>query len=175
MVSKFILRCHLGDVLKSRGITALKLSEEINCPLPTLNDLINNKHMDSQQIPAQLIANICAYFDLAPNKLFSVEKKRNFMKPYRKKYYVYPAIFNYADDGISVKFPDLPGCLTFGYSDEEALRMAREAMSLHLHSAETESDAIPEPTPADEFLLNVLDCRTPVCFKTSSDPYLTIR
>ncbi len=120
MVSKFILRCHLGDVLKNRGIPVLKLSKEINCPLPTLNDLINNKHMDSRQIPAQLIANLCAYFDLAPNKLFSVEKKRNFMKPYRKKYYVYPAIFNYADDGISVKFPDLPGCLTFGYSDEEA-------------------------------------------------------
>ena len=28
-----------------------------------------------------------------------------------KKYcYVYPAIFTYEDDGISVEFPDLPGC-----------------------------------------------------------------
>ena len=30
----------------------------------------------------------------------------------KKDCYVYPAIFPYSDDGISVEFPDLPGCLT---------------------------------------------------------------
>ncbi|MBD7937149.1 type II toxin-antitoxin system HicB family antitoxin [Cytobacillus sp. Sa5YUA1] len=63
-----------------------------------------------------------------------------------KNSYVFPAIFDYADDGISVEFPDLPGCLTFGNTDEEALEMAKEAMGLHLYSMEKDGDLIPNPT-----------------------------
>ncbi|HUW65221.1 MAG TPA: type II toxin-antitoxin system HicB family antitoxin [Spirochaetia bacterium] len=64
-----------------------------------------------------------------------------------KERYVYPAIFDYADDGISIEFPDLPGCLTCGDTDEEAFAMAKEAMALHLWGMEEDGDQIPEPTP----------------------------
>lgn len=60
--------------------------------------------------------------------------------------YVFPAIFDYADDGISVEFPDLPGCLTCGDTEEEAREMAKEAMGLHLYGMEKEADEIPSPT-----------------------------
>jgi predicted RNase H-like HicB family nuclease len=63
-----------------------------------------------------------------------------------KDRYVYPAIFNYANDGISVDFPDLPGCLTCGDTTEEALSMAKEAMALHLYGMEQDGDPIPDPT-----------------------------
>ncbi|MEV5028533.1 type II toxin-antitoxin system HicB family antitoxin [Paenibacillus sp. LPE1-1-1.1] len=63
-----------------------------------------------------------------------------------KDRYVYPAIFDYADDGISVEFPDLPGAFTCGDTDEEALRMARECMALHLYGMERDFDIIPQPT-----------------------------
>ena len=43
----------------------------------------------------------------------------------KKDCYVYPAIFTYEDDGISVEFPDLPGCLTCVDTTEEAIKMAR--------------------------------------------------
>ncbi|PNB45827.1 pilus assembly protein HicB, partial [Pseudomonas sp. GW456-E7] len=46
---------------------------------------------------------------------------------------MYPALFDYDDDGITVTFPDLPGCITCGNTDEEALTMAKEAMALHLY------------------------------------------
>lgn len=65
-----------------------------------------------------------------------------------KDRYVFPAIFDYADDGISISFPDLPGCFSCGFSDEEALLMARDAMGGHLASMEKDGDLIPEPTPA---------------------------
>lgn len=65
-----------------------------------------------------------------------------------KDRYIYPAIFDYADDGISVEFPDLPGALTCGDNDEEALRMARECMALHLYGIERDGDVVPEPTRA---------------------------
>lgn len=63
-----------------------------------------------------------------------------------KDSYVFPAIFDYAADGISVEFPDLPGCLTCGQDAEEALFMARDAMSLHLYGMERDGDPIPEPS-----------------------------
>lgn len=63
-----------------------------------------------------------------------------------KDRYIYPAVFHYADDGISVSFPNLPGCLTCGDDTEEALRMAKDAMGLWLYDAEVCGDAIPEPS-----------------------------
>jgi len=70
-----------------------------------------------------------------------------------KDRYIYPAIFDYADDGISVEFPDLPGCLTCGDTDEEALAMSKEAMALHLWGMEDDGDPVPEPTPAGKIIL----------------------
>ncbi|MEY9980087.1 type II toxin-antitoxin system HicB family antitoxin [Lysinibacillus sp. RC79] len=57
--------------------------------------------------------------------------------------YIYPAIFSYDPDGISVEFPDLPGCFTSGDTQEEALEMAKEAMALHLFGLEEDNDVIP--------------------------------
>ena len=64
----------------------------------------------------------------------------------KKDVYVYPAIFDYAEDGISISFPDLPGCFSCAWSDEEALRMAREALGGHISCLEDDGDDIPEPT-----------------------------
>jgi predicted RNase H-like HicB family nuclease len=64
-----------------------------------------------------------------------------------KEIYIYPAIFDYADDGISISFPDLSGCLSCADTDEEAVINAKEALALHLYSMEEDGDIIPEPTP----------------------------
>lgn len=64
-----------------------------------------------------------------------------------KDSYVYPAILSFADDGVSVEFPDLPGCLTCGDTAEEAIAMAKDALILHLWGMEDDGDPIPEPIP----------------------------
>ena len=63
----------------------------------------------------------------------------------KKDTYIYPAVFDYADDGISVSFPDLPGCFTCGETTEEAMLNAREAMGLYLHDMEDTED-LPMPS-----------------------------
>lgn len=63
-----------------------------------------------------------------------------------KDRYIYPAIFHYADDGISVEFPDLPGCFSYGDTDIEALNNAKEALELHLFGLEDDNEEIPEPS-----------------------------
>ena len=71
----------------------------------------------------------------------------------KKDRYIYPAIFNYAEDGISVSFPDLPGCFSCADSDEEAVSMAKDALGLHLYSMEEDKDEIPGPTPINKIKL----------------------
>lgn len=61
-------------------------------------------------------------------------------------FYRYPAIFSYEKDGVHIVFPDLPGCVTFGSDEEEAVRMAREALTLHLYGMEQDEEEIPRPS-----------------------------
>ena len=44
----------------------------------------------------------------------------------------YNAIFEKEDDGINIFFPDLPGCLSCAFTEQEAFDMAKEALRLYL-------------------------------------------
>ena len=67
----------------------------------------------------------------------------------KKDSYVYPAVFGRTATGYSVHFPDLPGCITVGKTLDEAHRMAREALGLHLWGMEEDGELIPQNTPID--------------------------
>ena len=71
----------------------------------------------------------------------------------KKDFYTFPAILSFDEDGISVEFPDLPGCLTCGDSTEEAINRAKEALGLHLYGMEEDNDLIPEPTDIKDLFL----------------------
>ena len=60
---------------------------------------------------------------------------------------IFPAVFFPDDQYIGVRFPDLPGCNTFGETLDDALSMARDALGGHLLSIEDSNEPIPEPTP----------------------------
>lgn len=66
-----------------------------------------------------------------------------------KNRYAFLAVFHYADDGVSIDFPDLPGCLPCADTTEEAYKNAKEALGLHLWGMEQDGEEIPEPTPAN--------------------------
>ena len=61
-----------------------------------------------------------------------------------KDKYVYPAIFTYDDDGINIEFPDIQGCFSCAYTDEEALYMAEDVLGLCLLVLEEDNEKIPE-------------------------------
>lgn len=60
--------------------------------------------------------------------------------------YAFPAFFYYDSDGISIEFPDLPGCLPCAETSEQAFKNATEALGLHLYGMEQDGDVIPTPT-----------------------------
>lgn len=64
-----------------------------------------------------------------------------------KDFYTFPAIFHVANDGISITFPDLPGCLPCADTMEEAFAHAKEALQLHLYGMEEDEEVIPEASP----------------------------
>lgn len=70
-----------------------------------------------------------------------------------KDRYIFPAILTYEKEGISIEFPDLPGCLPCANSDEEALKNAKEALELHLYGMEKDNDPIPEPSEIHDIKL----------------------
>jgi predicted RNase H-like HicB family nuclease len=57
----------------------------------------------------------------------------------------YLAVFETDENpGISVFFPDVPGCVSFGNNFDHALLMAKEALSLHIYGIEKDGEPLPE-------------------------------
>ncbi len=63
-----------------------------------------------------------------------------------KNRYMFPAVFEQTDNSIGIYFPDLPGCVSSGDDEQDAVRMAKEALSLHLYGMEEDGEEIPEPS-----------------------------
>ncbi|KAF6585021.1 type II toxin-antitoxin system HicB family antitoxin [Paenibacillus sp. EKM211P] len=70
----------------------------------------------------------------------------------KKDVYRFWALFDYADEGISVRFPDLHGCFTSGDTAEEAHAAARELLEGFMYVLEQDNDPIPDPSPLDVIL-----------------------
>lgn len=62
------------------------------------------------------------------------------------KKYSFVALLTYDDDGISIDFPDLPGCCPCADTTEDALKNAEEALGLHLRGMEQDGKTIPNPS-----------------------------
>lgn len=62
-----------------------------------------------------------------------------------------------AQGGYSVLVPALPGCFTQGETRDEALEMAREAISLHIESLRADG----EPVPQDDTEMATIEVEAP--------------
>lgn len=58
----------------------------------------------------------------------------------KKDTYIFPAIVTTENDGITITFPDLEGCITCAYSDDEIMKVSKEAFGLHLYGLETDEE-----------------------------------
>ncbi|MFY9134709.1 MAG: type II toxin-antitoxin system HicB family antitoxin [Bacillota bacterium] len=84
--------------------------------------------------------------------------------------YIYPAVFDPNEcGGYTITFPDLPGCVTEGDTLDDAIRMASEALALHLYGMERDGDEISSPSkptsvhlPSDAFVTLVTARTEPI-------------
>lgn len=73
-------------------------------------------------------------------------RRESAMKREKTETVIYPAVFSYAADGITVTFPDLPGCISCASTPEEAMYMARDALGCWIATAEDMGHAVPAPS-----------------------------
>jgi antitoxin HicB len=59
------------------------------------------------------------------------------------------------EGGFTVLIPSLPGCITFGETVEECIRMAQEAVSLYIEDLQERGEAVPEEPNMFEYNLKV--------------------
>jgi predicted RNase H-like HicB family nuclease len=59
------------------------------------------------------------------------------------------------EGGFSVSVPSLPGCFTQGETIEEAIEMAKEAISLYIESLEAEGEFVPDDSRTLEYSLTL--------------------
>jgi len=57
----------------------------------------------------------------------------------------YLVVIEQGDTGFGAYVPDLPGCVAVGETEEEALRLVREAIALHIQALKEQGLPIPEP------------------------------
>ena len=57
--------------------------------------------------------------------------------------YVFPAVFEKDEDKISVRVPDVKGCITFGDDMADAMEMAKDALEMMLVHFEDHGEPIP--------------------------------
>jgi len=60
-----------------------------------------------------------------------------------------------AEGGYTVIVPSLPGCVTYGDTIEEAIKMAKEAIELYIESLKEHGEEIPTEDATLEYTLTV--------------------
>ena len=70
----------------------------------------------------------------------------------------YRAVLHLGESGsVGVVFPDLPGCVSVGESESEALTRAREALALHLEGMLADGESAPVPSRLEDELPDWID------------------
>ncbi len=64
----------------------------------------------------------------------------------------YLVVIERGDTSFGAHVPDLPGCVAVGETEEEALRLVREAITFHLEALAEQGLPIPEPRSRAELV-----------------------
>lgn len=57
----------------------------------------------------------------------------------------YLVVIEKGETSYGAYVPDLPGCIAVGETEEEALRLVREAIAFHLEGLQEQGLPVPEP------------------------------
>jgi len=80
----------------------------------------------------------------------------------QNEFYTFPAIFHYADDGINVRFVDIPEAFTCGHTDDEALLNAEDLLAIVLYERVKSGSPIPHPTSVADIIFTTHETVVPV-------------
>jgi predicted RNase H-like HicB family nuclease len=59
------------------------------------------------------------------------------------------------EGGFTVTVPALPGCVTYGENEDQALTMAKEAIEGYIAVLKENGDSIPDDTESQEYSISI--------------------
>ena len=65
----------------------------------------------------------------------------------------YLVVIERGDTSVGAYVPDLPGCAAVADTEEEALRLVREAIALHIEGLREQGLPVPEPRSRAELVV----------------------
>ena len=74
------------------------------------------------------------------------------------------------DTAFGIEFPDFPGCISTGNTLDELVRGAAEALQLHIEGMLEDGQAIPEPSPLDDIVVDDGAVVTMICPNRNAQP-----
>ena len=75
----------------------------------------------------------------------------NLLNEYMKKKYRFELIEDTDEGGYGISYPDLPGCISFGATIEEAVANGEDARKEYIYSLLEDNQRIPEPFNAEAY------------------------
>ncbi|MGQ9778241.1 MAG: type II toxin-antitoxin system HicB family antitoxin, partial [Thermodesulfobacteriota bacterium] len=70
----------------------------------------------------------------------------------REEYMKYMVVIEKGESSYGAHVPDLPGCIAVGKSREEALRLIKEAIELHIEALQEAGQKVPPPSSVGEYV-----------------------
>ena len=64
----------------------------------------------------------------------------------------YMVVIEKGESGYGAHVPDLPGCIAVGKSQEEVIRLIKEAIEFHIEGLRAPGEPIPPPSSIGEFV-----------------------
>jgi predicted RNase H-like HicB family nuclease len=64
----------------------------------------------------------------------------------------YMVVIEKGESGYGAHVPDLPGCIAVGKSQEEVLRLIKEAIEFHIEGLRAAGEPIPPPSSIGKFV-----------------------
>ncbi|WP_142420998.1 type II toxin-antitoxin system HicB family antitoxin [Clostridium perfringens] len=61
-----------------------------------------------------------------------------------KKRYRFPCVLTKENDRITVTFPNFKGCISCGYTFEEAIKNGKQALGLHINGLIEDNEVLPD-------------------------------
>lgn len=139
---------NLRRIAKQKEIRQYDIARYCGVTEATMSRYFNDKRIPNVIVTAKM-AN---FMGVQVSELLKTDEVIDQEIKYYK--YPYPAVFHYANDEITITFPDFENAITFARTDKEAIEMAKDLLELEKIYRKDMGIAMPKPSSAKVVLIS---------------------
>ena len=138
---------NLRRIAKEKGIRQSDMARYCGVTEATMS-----RYFGSKRIPNVIVTlKMANFMGVQVSELLKTDEEMD----QEIKNYKYPAFFHYANDGITITFPDFENAVTCARTDKEAIEMARDLLKLEILNHKDIGITMPKPNSAKVVLISL--------------------